>query len=113
MNSTAPSRRVIEPGGERRLLAEIARQRHDLDVEARGGQRLRDRKCPVAAAVVDVDDLAAQPARLAQATGDLTEALVQGREAARLVVERHDERQAGLALERGPGRRLRIDGTVR
>ena len=53
---------VIEAGEQRRLLAEIARQRHDLHIERRGRQRAGDRKRIVAAAVVDIDHLAGEPA---------------------------------------------------
>ena len=49
---------VIEAGKQRRLLAEIARQRDELHVEVRGRQLVDDRKRVVATAVVDIDHLA-------------------------------------------------------
>ena len=48
---------VIEAGEQRRLLAEIARQRDDLDVETVGREFARSGERRVAAAVVDIDDL--------------------------------------------------------
>ena len=47
--------RVIEAGEQRRLFAEVARQRHHLHVERARRQRPRNRKRIVAAAVVDID----------------------------------------------------------
>ena len=87
--------RVIEPGGKRRLLAEIARQRDDLHVERGGRERARDAQRVVRAAVVDVDDLDDKPARR-EALRHLGELRMQAGEAARLVVERNDNRQTGI-----------------
>ena len=56
---------MIEAGEQRRLLAEIARQRHHLHVERFGRQRARDRERVVAAAVVDID----RPRRQGRASG--------------------------------------------
>ena len=53
---------VIEAGEQGRLLAEIARQRDDLDVERPGRQRAGDAAGCVAAAVVDIDDFEREPA---------------------------------------------------
>ena len=49
---------MIEAGEQRRLLAEIARQRHHLDVERVGRQAAGDGERAVAAAVVDIDHFA-------------------------------------------------------
>ena len=48
------------------FLAEIARQRHHLDVERIGGKPARDAERRVGAAVIDIDDLAGQPVALPQ-----------------------------------------------
>ena len=54
---------MIEAGEQGRLLAEIARQRDDLDVERIGRQsELAIVAGRVAAAVIDIDDFAAQAA---------------------------------------------------
>ena len=95
---------VVEAREQRRLLAEIARQRHHLDVCARGRQRLRDLERRIPAAVVDIDDLRLQAAGLAQATGDLGDPLVQCGEPAGLVEQRHDDRQARLRRSERPRR---------
>ena len=89
---------MVEAGKQRGLLAEVARQRDHLDVEAVGGEAARHLERVVAAAVVDIDDLARKTARLAQLAGDRRDARVQVREAGGLVVDRHDDRQAGLGL---------------
>ena len=74
---------MIEAGEQRRLLAEIARQRDDLDVERhRRGSACGDLAGVVAAAVVDVDDLAGEPALDLEHARHLGDALVQGGEAA-------------------------------
>ena len=49
---------MVQPRHQRGLLAEIARQRHHLDVERVGGKRARDRQRVVGAAVVDIDHFA-------------------------------------------------------
>ena len=71
---------MIEAGEQRRLLAEIARQRDDLDIEAVGGEPARDGERGVAAAVVDIDHLGRQAARRLQAAGDVDDAPMQGGE---------------------------------
>src|SRR5437764_524057 len=93
---------VVEPGEQRRFLAEIARQRHYLDIGGARRQGARDRDGGIAAAVVDIDDLAAQSARLAQAVEHLADALVQPGQARGLVEQWDDDREARLA---GGGRR--------
>ena len=50
----------------------------------------------VAAAVVHVDDFDRKPALLRERARDVAQLLVQAREAAGLVVERNDNRQAGF-----------------
>src|SRR5262249_16811143 len=62
---------VIEAGEERRLLAEIARERNDLDVEINGGKSARRFEGGVAAAVVDIDHLARETADGLEPAGDL------------------------------------------
>ena len=52
--------RVVETGQQRRLFAEIARQRHHLDVECDGRQRVGDRQRVVAAAVIDINHFAGE-----------------------------------------------------
>jgi hypothetical protein len=88
--------RVIEAGGERRLLAKIARQRDDLHVKRIGRQAARNRERIVAAAVVDVDDFDQKPALLREHARGVAQLLVQACEAAGLIVERNDNRQAGF-----------------
>jgi hypothetical protein len=82
--------RVVETGKQRRLLAEIARQRDDLDIEAIGGERTRRRQRRIAAAVIDIDDFGCKVARTPKRAGLLDNARVQHRQAVRLVVQRHD-----------------------
>ena len=95
---------VIETGEQRGLLAEIARQRDHLHVERIGDERMGDLAGGVGAAVVDVDDFGAQPARGLEPARHGGDALVQGGEALGLVEYRHDDRQAGR------GRRSRRGG---
>ena len=53
--------RMIEAGEQGRLLAEIARQGDHLDVDAVGRQaRARSSSVCIAAAVIDIDDLAGE-----------------------------------------------------
>ena len=86
--------RVIEAGKQRRLLAEIARQRNHLDVDAVRRQFAGDGERAVAAAVVDIDDFAGQRAGRGEVLRDLDEPAVHARERCRLVVERHDDRHS-------------------
>ena len=94
--------RMIEARHQRRLLAEVARQRHDLDVQRLGRQGLRHGQAVVAAAVIDIDHFGRKTARLAELPRDLDQAIVKPRQADALVVHRHDDRQAGRGLLR-PG----------
>ena len=87
---------VFEPGQQRRLLAEIARQRHHLHVERIGRQFLRDAEGGVVAAVVDIDHLAGQAARGPKLAGDLDQPVMQRRQVVRLVEHGHDDGQAGI-----------------
>ena len=93
--------RMIETRQQRRLLAEIARQRHDLDVERLGRQGVRHGQTVVAAAVIDIDHLGRKTALLPQLAGDLGELRVKLRKADALVEHRHDDRQPGLGLRPG------------
>src|ERR1043166_9768802 len=86
---------VVEPGWERRFLAEIARERDHLQVERGRGQRSGKIKRVVAAAVIDIDDLDGEAALCRELARDLGEARVKRREALGLVVERHDDGKAG------------------
>ncbi len=88
--------RMIEAGGERCLLAEIARQRDHLHVERARGQLARDSKRVVAAAVIDVDDFDRELARFPQIARDVGQPLVQPREAVRLVEHGNDDREPGF-----------------
>ena len=63
--------RMVEPGRQRRLLAEIARQRHHLDVDRLGRQPLRHGEAVVAGAVVDIDHFGGEPALLPKLARDL------------------------------------------
>ena len=58
--------RMFEAGEQGGFLAEIARQRNHLHVDAAGGQGARDRKSIVARSVVDIDEFATKPARALQ-----------------------------------------------
>ncbi len=95
---------MVEAGEEGRFLAEVARQRHDLDVQRARGQALRDRQGLVAAAVVDINHLAGERAGGAQLTGDVDELGMQARQRAGLVVQRNDDRKPG-ARQQTAGRR--------
>src|SRR5580700_5597905 len=46
---------MVEAGEQGRFLAEIARQRDDLNVDGAGGELMNDSECVVAASVVDID----------------------------------------------------------
>ena len=95
---------MIEAGEQGGLLAEIARQRDDLDVERIGGKRIGDLVGGVRAAVVDIDDFGAQAALGLERARHVGDALVQGGEALGLVEHGHHDRQAGR------GRRSRRGG---
>ena len=70
---------MIEAGEQRRLLAEIARQRHHLHVERIGRQRMGDAIGVVLAAVIDIDDFHRQVVFDLERARDLADALVQQR----------------------------------
>ena len=59
--------RMVEAGEQRRLLAEIARQRHHLDIEPVAGRARAIASVSSLAAVVDVDHLAGERARVGAA----------------------------------------------
>ena len=88
---------MIEAGEQRRLLAEIARQRDHLHVERVRRQGAGDGQRVVAAAVVDIDHFAGQRALGAESARDFDEPRVQTRERGRFVVERNHDREAGGA----------------
>jgi hypothetical protein len=91
---------VVQPRHQGGFLAEIARQRHYLDIEHVGGKPARDIERAVGAAVVDVHHLASQPVTLAQLAGQLAKPRVQRGKPGGLVIHRHDDRQP---LRRGIG----------
>jgi hypothetical protein len=84
---------VVQAGHERGLLAEIARQRHHLNIERIGGKGACDREGGVGAAVVDINDLAAKAVAPAKRRCQFAEPLMQRCQPGRLVVQRHDDRQ--------------------
>jgi hypothetical protein len=83
---------MVEPRHQRRFLAEIARQRHYLNIERMGGKAVGDRERRIGRAVVDIDDLAGKAVALPQRACEIAEALMQRRKTRRLVVNRHDDR---------------------
>ena len=83
---------VVEPGHERGFLAEIARQRHHLDVERIGRQSLGDAERRIPAAVVDIDHLGCHSPRGAQPAGDLDQPAVERGQVVCLVEHRNDDR---------------------
>jgi hypothetical protein len=87
---------MVEAGEQRRFLAEIARERDDLDIERIGGQGARCGERPVAAAVVDIDHLDREAAGRLERPGGLDDAGVQGGEVPRLVEQGHHDRKAGV-----------------
>ena len=58
---------MVQPRHQGGFLAEIARQRHHLNVERIGLESARDGERGVGAAVIDIDDLAGKPVALPQA----------------------------------------------
>ncbi len=92
---------MVQSGHQRGFLAEIARQRHDLDIEPIGCEGARDAERCIRAAVVDIDDFAAKAVTLSQRLCQPAEPLVQQRKPGRLVVRGHDDRQP---LRRSIGR---------
>src|SRR2546429_1773889 len=95
---------MIEAGEKRRLLAEITRERDDLDVEAfrwkftRGGER------GIAAAVVDIDRLGRKGALRLERARDFEDAGVKGREIVGLVEQRNHDRKPGVRPTAWPRR---------
>ena len=70
------------------FLAEIARQRHHLNVERIGGKPARDAERRVRAAVIDIDDLAGEAVALPQRLCPSAKPLVQKCQPGGLVVQR-------------------------
>ncbi len=102
---------MVETGKQRRLLAEVARERDDLHVEPVGGKGLCRGQRRVAAAVVDIDHLGGQAAPAPEPSRHLDKAGVQGRDVRRLVEQRHHDGQAGVRPRAGgsvPGPDRRI-----
>ncbi len=84
---------MVQSRHQRGFLAEVARQRHHLNIERIGGKPARDGKRRIGAAVVNINDLAGQPIALAQRLRQPAKPLVQKRKPRRLVVEGHHDRQ--------------------
>src|SRR5690606_35838790 len=80
------------PGGERELVAVIARQVDRDEARVARGERLHDRPGPVARAVVDEDDLVIVRRHLG---GDGGEPRVELLETFLLVEAGHDDRKGG------------------
>ena len=86
----------VEPGGQRQLMAVVARQIDRDDMRIVGGERLHHRPAAVARAVVDQHDLiilAGTRWRRGR------EPLVQLGEARLLVVAGHDDRQRWSSVQ--------------
>src|SRR5262249_24971003 len=92
------------------LLAEIARERDDLDVEVFGGKFARGGKRRVAAAVLHIDRLRRQAALRPERADDLHDAGVQGPEDGGPVEQGNHERKAGLCP---PAARVAVGGGPR
>ena len=92
---------MVQPRHQGGFLAEIARQRHHLNVEPVGGKPARNLERRVGAAVIDIDDLAAKAVALPQRLRQRAEPLVQKGQPGCLIVEGDDDRQP---LRRGGGR---------
>ena len=86
---------MFEAGDEGRLLAEIARQRDHLNVDARGRQIAGDGERAVATAVVDINQFAGERTLGLQPLRHLDQPRVQTFERGRFVIERHHDREAG------------------
>ena len=89
------------------FLAEIARQRHHLDVEPVGGKPAGDAERGVGAAVVDIDHLAGEAVALPQRFRQRAKPLVQQGQPGRLVVQGDDDRQPLRRGGGGGGRQVR------
>ena len=84
--------RVIETGEKRGLLAEIARQRDDLNIERQRRQAIGYITGAVVAPVVDVNNFKVQPALVLQEARNLRNAFMQDGQAFGLVEQGHDNR---------------------
>ena len=102
--------RIVEAREQRRLLAEVARQRDELHVRAGGRQLRRDGAGRVGAAVIDVDDLAFEATFLPQRPTAVGEPRVERGKSRRLVEQRDHYRQPG---DRPIGRRQRRGYSLR
>ncbi len=90
-------RRVVEAGGHRGRLAEVAAQPDHLETRVFLGDRRRALECPVGAAVVDQDRLERQ----AELPTRLHDLVVERRDVRLLVEERDDDRETdGWSLVR-------------
>jgi hypothetical protein len=87
---------MIEPGEQRRLLAEIARQRDDLDIETVGRKLACGGERPIAAAVVDIDDLGGKAASRLERARDIDNASVQRGEIVCLIEQGNHDGDAGV-----------------
>src|SRR5262249_26377492 len=91
-----PQAGMIEAGEQRRLLAEITRERDDLNIQIVGWKRTRGRERGIGAAVVHIDHLGGKVACCLECAGDLDNASVKRRETVCLVEQRHDDRKPRL-----------------
>ncbi len=84
---------MVQSRHQRGFLAEIARQRHHLDVKRIGQESTRNTQRRVGAAVIDIDHLAGHAIALPQRLCQVTKPLVQKCQPGRLVIKRDDDRQ--------------------
>ncbi len=92
---------MVQPRHQGGLLAEIAGQRHHLNIERIGGKPARNAERRVGAAIVDIDDLAGQRVAPPQRLCRFANSLVQKCQPGRLVVHGYHDRQP---LRRSGGR---------
>jgi hypothetical protein len=93
--------RGVEAGGQRRLLAEVAAEADQLDPGPAIGQGGDDPGAAVPAAVIDIDHLDRQAVGGIEPGGQGLELPVQRRDRIRLVVQRHDDREAARTGRKG------------
>ena len=82
----------VEPGGQRELVSVVARQVERDEVRVDAGELRHDRPATVARPVVDQDDLVIFADHCERGVG---QPRMQRRQAIRLVVARHDDRELG------------------
>jgi hypothetical protein len=95
---------MVQSCHQRGFLAEIARQRHHLNVNGVGAKSARNTERGVGAAVIDIDNLAGQAVALPQRFCHFTKPRVQQCQPGRLVIKRYDDRQPLPRSRRRSGR---------